>query len=134
METFRQAGLPTDPKYQAYKDGCNGSLVNNTCVSCSEITPYYRNLFRPIDDPELPWPGIIGMTISGMWYWCTDQVIVQRALSAKNLSHAKASCAFASLLKLLPMYILIVPGMIARVLWPSKIIGKNIIKSLVNFF
>ena len=119
--SFQTAGIPTDPKYQSYKNNCDPtSPDNSTCISCSEITPYYLNLFRPATDGELPWPGIIGMTISSVWYWCTDQVIVQRGLSAKNLTYAKAGCVVASLMKVFPMFLLVLPGMAARALWPSK--------------
>lgn len=124
MDNYRTAGLPTGIAYQAYKDGCNASLFDN-CTSCSEITPYYKNLFRPMTDSELPWPGLFGVLISGAWYWCTDQVIVQRALSAKNLSHVKASCILAGALKFLPIYLIVLPGMMARVLWPSILVTNT---------
>ncbi|XP_014676596.1 PREDICTED: sodium/glucose cotransporter 4-like [Priapulus caudatus] len=80
------------------------------------------HLMRPADDPQLPWPGVIfGMFVSGVWYWCSDQVIVQRALAAKNISHAKAGCVFAGYLKLLPMFLLVMPGMVARILFPDEV-------------
>lgn len=129
--TFREAGLPNETYYQSYKDGCNASVSSN-CTSCSEITPYYFNLFRPASDSEIPWPGLIGMTVSGVWYWCTDQVIVQRGLSAKNLTHAKAGCIFASFMKIAPLFLLVLPGMAARMLWPSKSLSHFF--SLVNIF
>ncbi len=62
-----------------------------------------------------------GLTISAVWYWCSDQVIVQRALAAKNLTHAKAACVFAGLLKLLPLFMIIIPGMISRVLFNEEV-------------
>lgn len=58
-----------------------------------------------------------GLTISAVWYWCSDQMIVQRALAAKDLTHAKAGCIFAGYLKLLPLFMIILPGMISRVLY-----------------
>jgi len=80
------------------------------------------HFFRPPDDPGLPWPGIIfGLTISSVWYWCSDQVIVQRALSAKDFSHAKAGCVLAGYLKFLPLWIIILPGMISRILFTDEI-------------
>ena len=62
-----------------------------------------------------------GLTISAVWYWCSDQVIVQRALAAKNLTHAKGACVVAGLLKLLPLFMIIMPGMIARILFNEEI-------------
>lgn len=120
MNNFRINGLPNRTECQSFVLGCNPALSNGSCVSCSAITPYYRHLFRPIDDVQVPWLGLFGIFISCIWYWCTDQVIVQRALSARNLSHAKAGTVMASLLKIMPMYLLVLPGMAARVLWPSK--------------
>ena len=58
---------------------------------------------------------------SSIWYWCADQVIVQRTLSAKNISHAKAGCVLASVLKFLPLFLLVFPGMAARVLYTNEV-------------
>ncbi|XP_067938623.1 sodium/glucose cotransporter 4-like [Watersipora subatra] len=80
------------------------------------------HLMRPADDGSLPWPGVIfGLTISSVWYWCSDQVIVQRALAAKNLVHAKAGTVFAGCLKILPLFIMVIPGMISRLLYPELV-------------
>lgn len=80
------------------------------------------HLMRSADDGGLPWPGVIfGLTISSVWYWCSDQVIVQRALAAKNLANAKAGTLFAGYLKFLPMWLIVFPGMISRVLFPDRI-------------
>ncbi|RWS09384.1 sodium/glucose cotransporter 4-like protein [Dinothrombium tinctorium] len=93
-----------------------------TNESCSKVIPYYKNLLRPVTDPDLPWTGLtLGITVNAVWYWCSDQVIVQRALSAKNLSHAKSGCLLAAVLKLLPLYLIVFPGMAARVLFPDEI-------------
>uniref|UniRef100_G3VD05 Sodium/glucose cotransporter 2 n=1 Tax=Sarcophilus harrisii TaxID=9305 RepID=G3VD05_SARHA len=81
--------------------------------------------FHLFQDPitgELPWPGIvIGMNLVSVWYWCTDQVIVQRCLSGKNLSHVKAGCILCGYLKLLPLFLMVMPGMISRILYPDEI-------------
>lgn len=63
-----------------------------------------------------------GVLINSIWYWCSDQVIVQRALAAKNLTHAKAGCIVASFLKFLPLFLIIFPGMIARILFTGLFI------------
>jgi SSS family solute:Na+ symporter len=71
-------------------------------------------LIRPADDPQFPWTGVLfGSAIIGFWYWCTDQYIVQRTLSAKNQTHARRGTIFAGYMKLLPVFIFLVPGMIA---------------------
>lgn len=81
------------------------------------LGPEYFNLWKEINHPEFPWTGILfGAPILGVWYWCTDQFIVQRVLSAKNISQARKGTIFAGFLKLLPLFIFVFPGMIAKAL------------------
>uniref|UniRef100_A0A8C6UJM6 Solute carrier family 5 member 9 n=1 Tax=Neogobius melanostomus TaxID=47308 RepID=A0A8C6UJM6_9GOBI len=81
--------------------------------------------FHLLRDPvsgDLPWPGLIfGLTVLATWVWCTDQVIVQRSLSAKSLSHAKGGSVLGAYLKLLPMFFVVMPGMISRALYPDEV-------------
>uniref|UniRef100_A0A8C6VAA0 Solute carrier family 5 member 3 n=1 Tax=Neogobius melanostomus TaxID=47308 RepID=A0A8C6VAA0_9GOBI len=80
-------------------------------------------ILRGPTDPDLPWPGfLLGQTPASLWYWCADQVIVQRVLAAKNISHVKASTIMAGFLKILPMFIIVIPGMIARILFADDLI------------
>ena len=84
------------------------------------LPDHYFSMIKPIDHPEFPWTGIfLGAPILGIWYWCTDQVIVQRVLSAKDEGHAKAGTIFAGFLKILPVFILVLPGLIAIALYPQ---------------
>jgi solute:Na+ symporter, SSS family len=84
------------------------------------IPDSYFHMFRPATDSEFPWTGIVfGAPILGIWYWCTDQVIVQRVLSARDEGHAKAGTIFAGFLKVLPVFLLVVPGLIAFALYPQ---------------
>lgn len=77
----------------------------------------FFSLWKPISDPNFPWTGIIfGAPILGVWYWCTDQFIVQRVLSAKDINHSRRGTIFASYLKLLPLFIFVIPGVIAYAL------------------
>jgi SSS family solute:Na+ symporter len=79
-----------------------------------------------MSDPEFPWTGIFfGAPILGIWYWCTDQVIVQRVLSAKDEGNAKAATIFAGFLKILPVFILVLPGLIAYKLYPDSFYTVN---------
>ncbi|NUO03637.1 MAG: sodium/solute symporter [Saprospiraceae bacterium] len=72
------------------------------------------NMWRPMNDPDFPWTGLLfGGSIVGIWYWCTDQYIVQRVLSAKNIQEGRRGAIFGGFLKLLPVFIFLVPGMIA---------------------
>jgi solute:Na+ symporter, SSS family len=75
------------------------------------------NMFRPLSDPEFPWAGILfASPIVGIWYWCTDQHIVQRCLAGRNERQARRGTIFAAYLKLLPFFIFLIPGLIAYVL------------------
>jgi solute:Na+ symporter, SSS family len=74
----------------------------------------FFNMWRPISDSEYPWTGMLfGAPILGVWYWCTDQFIVQKVLSAKDISQARKGTLFAGFLKLLPVFIFLMPGVIA---------------------
>lgn len=76
------------------------------------------SMFKSIDHPDYPWTGIVfGLPILATWYWCTDQFIVQRVLSARNIDHAKAGSIFSGFLKLLPMFIMVLPGIVALALY-----------------
>ncbi|THD19989.1 Sodium/glucose cotransporter [Fasciola hepatica] len=98
------------------------STVHDNYLKCGVPNEDAFHMFREVNDPNLPWTGVIfGLTISNIWYWCTDQVIVQRTLSAKNLTHAKGGCLLAGVLKLLPLWLLVFPGMIARILFVDEV-------------
>jgi len=76
--------------------------------------PEMMSVWRPVSDPDFPWTGILlGAPILGIWYWCTDQYIVQRVLAARDRQQAVRGALFAGYLKLLPLFIFVVPGVIA---------------------
>ena len=78
------------------------------------VSPDHFNMWRPMSDPDFPWTGLlIGGTIVGIWYWCTDQYIVQRTLAANNIKIGRRGAIFGAYLKLLPILIFLVPGIIA---------------------
>jgi len=86
------------------------------------VPPGYFHMIKPATDPQFPWTGIFfGAPILGIWYWCTDQVIVQRVLSARDEGHAKAGTIFAGFLKILPVFMLVLPGIIAYALFPEQV-------------
>ncbi|MEM9324276.1 MAG: sodium:solute symporter [Bacteroidota bacterium] len=77
----------------------------------------FFNLWRSFEDADYPWTGMLfGAPILGVWYWCTDQFIVQRTLSARDVNNARRGALFAGFLKLLPVFIFFVPGVIAYAL------------------
>jgi SSS family solute:Na+ symporter len=74
----------------------------------------HLNLFLPADHPEFPWPGMVfAPPIVGLWYWCTDQYIVQRALAGRDETQARRGTIWAAYLKLFPFFIFLIPGVIA---------------------
>ncbi|XP_046722180.1 sodium/myo-inositol cotransporter 2 isoform X1 [Silurus meridionalis] len=110
--------------WQAIFDGYSKAIPsirvpNSTCGIPSE------DAFHVFQDPvtsEFPWPGVVlGMSMPSIWYWCSDQVIVQRSLAAKNLLHAKGGSLLASYLKVLPFFMMVLPGMISRILFPDEV-------------
>ncbi|XP_067406377.1 sodium/glucose cotransporter 1-like isoform X3 [Emydura macquarii macquarii] len=99
------------------------------------------HIFRDPVTGDLPWPGLtFGLSILALWYWCTDQVIVQRCLSAKNMSHVKAGCVMCGYLKLLPMFVMVMPGMISRILYTGlrglmlSVMLASLMSSLTSIF
>lgn len=78
------------------------------------------DLWLPASHPDFPWTGILfGAPILGIWYWCTDQFIVQRVLAARDQVQARRGAIFAGLLKQLPLFIFVLPGVIAYALAQS---------------
>lgn len=83
-------------------------------TSVNEYGDTMVNLIRSNKDQDFPWIGaLIGSAIIGFWYWCTDQYIVQRVLSGKNEKQARRGTIFGAYLKLLPVFLFLIPGMIA---------------------
>ncbi|VDD81414.1 unnamed protein product [Mesocestoides corti] len=79
-------------------------------------------MLRDISDSEMPWLGyILGQTPASIWYWCADQMMVQRVLAAKSLSHAQGATLMAGFIKIFPLFIIVLPGMISRILYPDTI-------------
>ncbi|KAM9746774.1 sodium/glucose cotransporter 1 isoform 2-T2 [Dama dama] len=115
----------------------------NTTIKeeCYTPRPDSFHIFRDPLKGDLPWPGLIfGLTIISLWYWCTDQVIVQRCLSAKNMSHVKAGCIMCGYMKLLPMFLMVMPGMISRILFTGlrglmlSVMLASLMSSLTSIF
>lgn len=83
----------------------------------TEVGPEYFNMWRPATDPDFPWPSLfITSTIVGIWYWCTDQYIVQRTLTARNITEGRRGTIFGGFLKLLPVFLFLIPGVVALAL------------------
>lgn len=76
-------------------------------------------LIRPLSDPSTPWLGlIIGMPVSGIYFWANNQTLVQRVLSAKNVDEGRKGVMFNGFLTLVTLFIIIIPGVVARYHFP----------------
>jgi len=111
-------------KYFNATANIRASVEPNGTEFCGEVPADAMHLLRSSEPgkSDLPWSGMtFGLAISSIWYWCSDQVIVQRALASKDMTHAKGACILAGYLKLLPLFIMIFPGMAARVLFTDEV-------------
>ena len=80
----------------------------------------YWKIIRPHDSPDFPWPAMfLGYPVLGIWFWCTDQTVVQRVLGARNVRQAQLACVFTGFLKILPPFIFMLPGIFCYILHPG---------------
>ncbi len=94
--------------------GWNEMISICRTVPVNDFGDNMTNLIRSPHDPDFPWTGVIlGSMIIGFWYWCTDQFIVQRVLSGRDQKQARRGTIFGAFLKLTPVFIFLIPGMIA---------------------
>ncbi len=99
----------------------------------SVVPPDHLSLVRPLDDPQLPWLGIImGVTMLGFWYWATNQYITQRVLGAKSIAHAQWGAVLAGLLKIIPLFTMVLPGAMAIALFPDLPNADMVFPTLVT--
>ena len=103
--------------------GWNEMIAACKSVVVNDYGDTMTQLIRDNRDPQYPWLGaLIGSSIIGFWYWCTDQYIVQRVLSGKNMQQARRGAIFGAYLKLLPVFLFLIPGMIAFALSKNGIV------------
>ena len=113
--------------WNAMMDICSSQPVNN-------LGDDMTTLMRSGQDKAFPWYGaLFGSAIIGFWYWCTDQFIVQRVLSGKDQKEARRGTIFGAYLKLLPVFLFLIPGMIAFALTkkPDSVIGAQLSAALL---
>lgn len=121
LEGVREKYMEAVPNVTAILNKYNHSFsYTNSCHIYPK--PNSLKLLRGPLDEDIPWPGfLLGQTPASIWYWCADQVIVQRVLAAKNIAHAKGSTLMAGMLKILPMFIIVIPGMISRIMFADEL-------------
>lgn len=82
--------------------------------------PEMLSLVRPLDDPAVPWLGLlVGVPLLGFYFWCTNQFMVQRVLSARDTNHARWGALLAAALKVPVIFFMVLPGTMARVIYPN---------------
>lgn len=93
------------------------------------------SLLRPLDDPALPWLGtLIGLPVLGFYYWTMNQYVAQRLLGARNLNAASTGAMLAAGLKLLPLFIMVLPGAMAVLLLPTLERPDDVFPTLIARF
>ncbi len=120
-------GLKEVGGWNAMMDICNSQPVNDYGDSMT-------TLMRSGQDKAFPWYGaLFGSMIIGFWYWCTDQFIVQRVLSGKDQKESRRGTIFGAYLKLLPVFLFLIPGMIAFALTkkPDSAVGAQLAAALL---
>lgn len=86
----------------------------------AQTPPEMLKVIQPLDDPTMPWLGtIIGVPVLGFYFWCTNQFIVQRVLGARDVQHARWGALFGGFLKLPVLFIMVFPGLMARLIYPD---------------
>ncbi|MBU1097609.1 MAG: hypothetical protein CVV23_11655 [Ignavibacteriae bacterium HGW-Ignavibacteriae-2] len=94
--------------------------IGGLSVIIEKLPASYFEIIKSSSDPNFPWTGILfGAPILGIWYWCTDQYIVQRILSARNIREARKGTFLAAFLKIIPIFLLIIPGLVAAIKYPN---------------
>ncbi|MEM7110603.1 MAG: sodium:solute symporter, partial [Bacteroidota bacterium] len=111
--------------------GWDELLRITSAVQVNDYGDTMTNLIRNNKDPNFPWLGVlIGSAVIGFWYWCTDQYIVQRVLSGKNETEARRGTIFGAYLKLTPVFLFMIPGMVAFALAQEGIVVNGEVFSL----
>lgn len=105
-----------------YANAIPSKVPANLTMACAQTNPRAFQILRPLDDKDMPWLGfLLGQMPANIWYWCTDQSVMQRLLSARSLAHAQGATIFAGYTKALPLILMIIPGMISRVLYTDEV-------------
>ncbi len=101
-------------------------------AAVSATAPEKLSLIRPMDDTAMPWPSLIlGVPILGFYFWCTNQFMIQRVLAARDADHGRWGVLFAGFLKIPTLFIMVLPGTAAIVLYPDLDNGDTVYARLM---
>lgn len=104
-------------------------------AASASVPADHLSLVRPLDDPDLPWLGVVlGLPVLGFYYWGANQYIMQRVLGARSLQHARGGALLAAGLKLLPLFLMAIPAAFAFSLLPDLPQGDQVFPALIARF
>ena len=97
------------------------AVLKQTIKSTGSVEQF--SLWHSLSHKSLPWLGVVVASVTiGVWYWCTDQFIIQRTLAAKNLTNARRGAIWGGFLKLAPVFLFLVPGMLGFALHHNHVV------------
>ena len=97
------------------------AVLKQTIKSTGNVEQF--GLWHSLSHKSLPWLGVVVASVTiGVWYWCTDQFIIQRTLAAKNLTNARRGAIWGGFLKLAPVFLFLVPGMLGFALHHNHVV------------
>ena len=100
--------------------GDGWAVLKQTIKATDNVEQF--GLWHSLSHKAFPWLGVVVASATiGVWYWCTDQFIIQRTLAAKNLTNARRGAIWGGALKLCPVFLFLVPGMLGFALWHNNV-------------
>ena len=100
--------------------GDGWAVLKQTIKATDNVEQF--GLWHSLSHKAFPWLGVVVASATiGVWYWCTDQFIIQRTLAAKNLTNARRGAIWGGALKLCPVFLFLVPGMLSFALWHNNV-------------
>ena len=103
-------------------------------VQASDGYGQHFSVILPADHPDLPWTGLPGVFLLGLYYWTMNQYIVQRVLGAKNIAQAQWGAMLAGFLKLTPIFFMALPGVMALAIYPDLTDADEVFPKLLTDF
>ncbi|HET8881753.1 MAG TPA: sodium/solute symporter [Solimonas sp.] len=112
-----------------------GKFDHSWSAVAASVSPEHLSLIRPLDDPGVPWLGLLtGLPIVGFYYWTMNQYVVQRVLGARDIGAASRASVIAATLKLLPLFLMTLPGVMAITLLPGLEHPDQVFPAMVTHF
>ena len=114
------SGVPLADGATAHGIADGWAVLKQTIKSTGNVEQF--GLWHSLSHNSLPWLGVVVASVTiGVWYWCTDQFIIQRTLAARNLTNARRGALWGGFLKLAPVFLFLVPGMLGFALHHNNV-------------